>query len=86
VGFKGKNTSALLDTTEENSSRNILKLFCGVSYTGGKPLPLYPTPEKIYLLYLTTEENLFRFKPYWKKTLNLNNCTKINFSQNTFYA
>jgi hypothetical protein len=46
-GIQWKKTSALLDTTEENSSGNILKLFCCVSHTGGKPLLLYPTPEKI---------------------------------------
>jgi hypothetical protein len=67
VGYKGKNTSALLNITEENSSKNILKLFCGVSHTIGKPLPLYPTPEKIYLLYPTTKENLFHCIPYRKK-------------------
>jgi hypothetical protein len=46
VGYNGKKPSALLDTTEENSSENLLKLLCGVSHTGGKPLPLYPIPEK----------------------------------------
>jgi hypothetical protein len=57
-GIQWEKTSALLDTTEENLSGNILKLFCGsvvstlekisstVSHNRGKPLPSYPTPEK----------------------------------------
>jgi hypothetical protein len=75
-GLQQKKTSALLDTTEENFPGKILKLFCGVSHTGGKPLSLYPTPEK----------NLFRCIPHLKKNLTLkNNCWKKNFQKKTLY-
>ncbi len=32
-GIQWEKTSGSLDTTEENSSGNVLKLFCGVSHT-----------------------------------------------------
>jgi hypothetical protein len=44
-----------------NFSLNILKLFSGVSHSGGKPLPMYSTPEK----------NLFRCIPQWRKTSSI---------------
>ncbi len=94
VGYNGKHSS-LLDTTEDNSSGKILKLFCGVStpeenlfhctHTGKKTLPLYPT----------TEENLFRCIPQQRKTssvvshsgkklTNLNPCWRKNLSEKNF--
>jgi hypothetical protein len=81
VGYNGKHSS-LLDTTEENSSGKILKLFCGVptpeenlfhcTHTGKKNSSIVShNGGKPLSLYPPTEENLFFCIPQRKKTYKL---------------
>jgi hypothetical protein len=58
--YHGKKVSSSWDTTQKNLS-NILKLFCRVSNTGGKPLPLYYTLGK----------NLYRCIPKQRKNFSV---------------
>jgi hypothetical protein len=68
VGYNGKKTSALLDTTEENLSGNILKLFCGDPIPEENFFRCIPHWKKSLPVYPTTEENLFCYIPHRKKT------------------
>jgi hypothetical protein len=56
-----------------------------VSHHGGKPSPLYPTPEKTLPLYPTTEKSSSVVSHSGKKTYNFNGFTKKKkFQQNDF--
>jgi hypothetical protein len=81
VGYNGRNTSALCDTTEKKivSHPEILlrcipqreKTSSIVSYNGGKPSPMFPTTKKKSSVVSHNGKNLFSCIPQQQKNLKL---------------